>query len=259
MQIEAGKFYKTRDGRKVGPMRASARADAYVWTDVVEYAVLDRFSRDWRTDGSFHEYQPNHPADLITELSEFKAGDRVHYKDNCVEGFGVIHSKEHDRFDWRVLVENNDRQYAYFDNETTRLFHERDLTHTAATSAIPVSGDIVEVVADRYSAVPVWSLGRGTAPCKEGRHVRMCGTGLSYVFALDEIALSDRRPESEYEAGDSWDDYAVELVDDGLRDDIAIAVLMRVFEDEGVDGRAAHRHAAHAYAYADAMIAARAA
>lgn len=47
MKIEAGKYYKTRDGRKVGPMREIDRElTDYPWTDQVEEMPMQRYN-DW--------------------------------------------------------------------------------------------------------------------------------------------------------------------------------------------------------------------
>lgn len=80
--IEAGKFYRTRDGRKVGPMR--------IWDADVEHPFDDNGSDDvWRRDGT-SIYQP----DIVAEWTEpeavksepepktkaepgFKLGDRI--------------------------------------------------------------------------------------------------------------------------------------------------------------------------------------
>lgn len=47
MKIEAGKYYKTRDGRKVGPMREIDRElTDYPWTDQIEEMPMQRYN-DW--------------------------------------------------------------------------------------------------------------------------------------------------------------------------------------------------------------------
>lgn len=47
MKIEAGKYYKTRDGRKVGPMRELDREKTdYPWTDQLEEMPMQRYN-DW--------------------------------------------------------------------------------------------------------------------------------------------------------------------------------------------------------------------
>jgi|GEM_PF-4227049 len=68
LQIEAGKYYRTRDGRKVGPMQESG-CDEWPW--IVE--VGD--GRCWHNDGSevahtksgdlIAEWQDEHPAHII--------------------------------------------------------------------------------------------------------------------------------------------------------------------------------------------------
>lgn len=63
MQIEAGKYYMTRDGRKVGPMRVYKVGDGtFDVTDTGEY---------WGKDGKHAEGNPSygwdHRKDLIAE------------------------------------------------------------------------------------------------------------------------------------------------------------------------------------------------
>lgn len=93
LKIEAGKFYETRDGRKVGPMRSSGRAD---WPFIGRQAVNeDAF---YNADGTC-PYLPN--DDLIAEWIDepvakpsndnakpkFKVGDRVKIVSNSRESY----------------------------------------------------------------------------------------------------------------------------------------------------------------------------
>lgn len=100
LKIEAGKFYKTRDGRKVGPIVVDREHDRrYGWT------VMHKFSADygkaWRADGTFHpDVGTTHGADLIAEWvvepvakpsndnaqSKFKVGDLIRHKTLKYEG-----------------------------------------------------------------------------------------------------------------------------------------------------------------------------
>lgn len=67
LKIEAGKFYKTRDGRKVGPMIEDKWHDRdYGWT--VEHEFNAEYGKAWRADGTFHvDRSRKHSADLIAE------------------------------------------------------------------------------------------------------------------------------------------------------------------------------------------------
>jgi hypothetical protein len=58
MKIEAGKYYLTRDGRKVGPMN-------YKWSDIVEF----NGNVWWRDDGSVYKRKET-PRDLVAEWTE---------------------------------------------------------------------------------------------------------------------------------------------------------------------------------------------
>jgi hypothetical protein len=59
--IQAGKYYRTRDGRKVGPMHKLKypRAGKFNWVDLRDHA--------WSEDGGFDLYSRQSPADLIAE------------------------------------------------------------------------------------------------------------------------------------------------------------------------------------------------
>jgi hypothetical protein len=59
MKIEAGKFYRTRDGRKIGPMKKGHGGVEHKW--IVEFG--DGMS--WKPDGT-----SAHCADLIAEWTE---------------------------------------------------------------------------------------------------------------------------------------------------------------------------------------------
>lgn len=83
LRIEAGKFYKTRDGRKVGPMQiAYGRGSEWAW-ELGSTNELDGIGAAWRADGTFAiPPKETHPADLIAEwtdepVAKFKVGDRV--------------------------------------------------------------------------------------------------------------------------------------------------------------------------------------
>ncbi|MBO9108938.1 hypothetical protein J5288_09495 [Agrobacterium sp. S2/73] len=67
LKIEAGKFYKTRDGRKVGPMVEDKWHDRrYGWTVAHEFNA--EYGKAWRGDGTFHpDVGTQHGADLIAE------------------------------------------------------------------------------------------------------------------------------------------------------------------------------------------------
>ena len=92
LKIEAGKFYKTRDGRKVGPMAAwhGLGSGEYHWINVDD----PEKGRLWREDGTSGRLMPEH--DLIAEWIDepiakakpsndnakpkFKVGDPIRHK-----------------------------------------------------------------------------------------------------------------------------------------------------------------------------------
>ncbi|TPJ86925.1 MULTISPECIES: hypothetical protein [unclassified Mesorhizobium] len=82
LRIQPGRYYKTRDGRKVGPMEArDACGSKYVWQ-------YDYGRRIFLPDGT-NFAGPNSPEDLIAEWQDepaaagFKVGDRV---ENVIPG-----------------------------------------------------------------------------------------------------------------------------------------------------------------------------
>lgn len=67
LQIEEGKFYKTRDGRKVGPVRRS-RDYEYPWRGDVDANV--GLTKSWSSSGVFHLFSddPKYTAlDIVAE------------------------------------------------------------------------------------------------------------------------------------------------------------------------------------------------
>lgn len=62
MKIEAGKYYKTRDGRKVGPMRELDRETTdWPWTDKLEDMPEQRYTDDGKEIGTGSD------CDLVSE------------------------------------------------------------------------------------------------------------------------------------------------------------------------------------------------
>ncbi|WP_158673345.1 hypothetical protein [Bosea sp. FBZP-16] len=116
LTIQAGKFYKTRDGRKVGPMvRGSGGGSReYAWT--APQKVGD-FVTSWTTEGLYHvgDRRPEIAAcDLIAEWVDepvasatvtFKVGDRV----RCVRDYPGQFTK------------GKEYVVRYYDSEDSRL------------------------------------------------------------------------------------------------------------------------------------------
>jgi hypothetical protein len=67
MKFEAGKFYKTRDGRK-----AEIRLDDVKTASYGESLLVRINDRDWLMygDGKFYNSRTNHPYDLVEEWKE---------------------------------------------------------------------------------------------------------------------------------------------------------------------------------------------
>lgn len=112
LKIEAGKFYKTRDGRKVGPIIEDKWHDRrYGWTVAHEFNA--EYGKAWRGDGTFHpDVDTKHGADLIAEwidepvakhsndnaAPKFKVGDVVIDTESSEGYTGVVRAISSDRF-----------------------------------------------------------------------------------------------------------------------------------------------------------------
>ena len=76
MKIEAGKYYRTRGGHVVGPMRKATHG---IW-------VSNGYT--WHEDGHFHCYGADHTLDLISEVyvSDTLPADGTNTFRNCTVG-----------------------------------------------------------------------------------------------------------------------------------------------------------------------------
>lgn len=89
LKIEAGKFYKTRDGRKVGPMSRWSQTAEHPWEQQGGSSVFTNGGDIWRDDGTSEYDVPPLIAEWIDEpvvkaeasndnaQPNFKVGDRV--------------------------------------------------------------------------------------------------------------------------------------------------------------------------------------
>lgn len=99
LTIQAGRCYRTRDGRKVGPMVPNR-----IWPEeypfTVEHSFTATCAKGWRADGSFDPDGETDPADLTSEwpydvplrgvspvvapatTAKFNVGDRVKFRDD---------------------------------------------------------------------------------------------------------------------------------------------------------------------------------
>lgn len=67
MKIEEGKFYRTRDGQKVGPVRRKDRDSGTPW---IADQCFDDWVSEWRETGSLLSSGQPHPLDLVAEWTE---------------------------------------------------------------------------------------------------------------------------------------------------------------------------------------------
>lgn len=160
LTIQAGRFYKTRDGRKVGPMRRHDDA----WS-------ADGGVRMYIDDGQrYFEYDRGGPTDIIAEWVEpvavaqatatFKVGDAVDVVGNIdgrvsyVGKSGVIKSIRSGR--QRVEVTIDDLSY-YFDEH--ELAHSQPATIKVGDWVLTDDGDIGIVLHDDGTDVLQFKVG----------------------------------------------------------------------------------------------------
>jgi hypothetical protein len=138
LTIEAGKFYKTRDGRKVGPISRDSQGRRGHWYWQAPY--LEGYSANWCENGSFYKSDENR-NDLIAEWIDeqpakasndnaepakptFKVGDRVKTK-----GWA--------RFYEIAEVEGTDIHVILYDGTTSKEYTEgREFEFELTTPAI---------------------------------------------------------------------------------------------------------------------------
>lgn len=250
MIIEAGKFYKTRAGDKVGPMRGSN----FKWIDGRGTPA----DPDWTNTGRAGR---NTTDDLVAEWVDEarrmpKVGDTVRVLE-CAVG----HARH-----FRGMVVKITRVDEFCDHEGATLFFKNEIqggresclvagewafdSERIDPDRVSTVGDFVEVVSNRYPTVAVGSVGTVTGRAPNGRHV-VFPDGRSFVFALDEIARTDKQPA-----------IPAKVPARTLRDDIAIAALAAIVGKLPVSSTTATPNraglvAVGAYAYADAMLAER--
>lgn len=88
MKIEAGKYYKTRDGRKVGPM--SAHRDNQGDKDDIWMVGNDSLSARWQDGTSAHDHSLR-PSDLVAEWTDGPVVTETVTKTRIVPGvYGAV-------------------------------------------------------------------------------------------------------------------------------------------------------------------------
>ncbi|MCW8279901.1 hypothetical protein K7A42_03310 [Agrobacterium sp. InxBP2] len=96
LKIEAGRFYKTRDGRKVGPMARWSYSAEHPWEQQGGSSVFTKGGDIWRDDGTSEYDVPPLIAEWIDEpvakpsndnaQPKFKVGDLIRHKTLKFEG-----------------------------------------------------------------------------------------------------------------------------------------------------------------------------
>jgi len=93
MQLEEGKFYKTRDGRKVGPMGYSPYEGFLPWEDEVIGDLWDDDGTSDSGDNDLIAKWTDEPETLAVSRVEFENGTARVYLSNGAELSGVIHTE----------------------------------------------------------------------------------------------------------------------------------------------------------------------
>jgi len=100
LKIEAGKFYRTRDGRKVGPIERMRGLDPYVWRGRIDGAF--RSSSLWQESGlNSPKFSPESDLDLVAEWPAATACVREVTRLEIVPGtYGIVEVNVAERDDF---------------------------------------------------------------------------------------------------------------------------------------------------------------
>lgn len=164
LTIQTGKFYKTRDGRKVGPIGPNEGGlQGYPWQDDSSWSDC------WTADGRYYADEVDSDHDLIAEwvdepapavaatasndnaAPKFKVGDRVQISEgapyildeNQRAGEIIGPARKGSRGIWRVYIDNYDDDLA---------FEESELTLTTAAPQQSTAGFTIPLVEDEPAA-----------------------------------------------------------------------------------------------------------
>lgn len=85
LTIREGAYYRTRDGRKVGPMRTSGESGHFYWRS--DSGQLGNYDVAWAKDGRFYENK-EHKNDLIAEWPD-ESGASAGYMEAIAEATGA--------------------------------------------------------------------------------------------------------------------------------------------------------------------------
>lgn len=187
LQIEEGKFYKTRDGRKVGPMRRYAppfKSD-YSW---VAEAEGSKHSYLWK--GCGENYDPGTRHDIVAEWVD----------DACGEGeeWGISPPAE------QQAVDINQMLYGDDPNRVTKKTVLETALQTVADRGVPYGG-----VEDNFNRIArLWNAHLfNRFDVNEGGMVEIAALGpedVAMMMALMKIARLEANPSH----ADSWVDVA---------------------------------------------------
>ncbi len=105
LRIEAGKFYRTRDGRKVGPMVRWREHGDWPWSCHMENGtdIWGDDGRNGNDDADLIAEWVDEPSDVFDELERWMAGNPQPANDNSTAGFTIPIEEEDGDIDELVL------------------------------------------------------------------------------------------------------------------------------------------------------------
>jgi hypothetical protein len=194
--IAAGRYYKTRDGLKVGPMYFSDFGDDQPWSDG---------SRWYSNDGSWRGDSQEYERDLIAEWvdepaaiandnaapAKFKVGDRVvsASSDQTNGLFGVIIDDDKSDVPYRVRFDNFDDGHGAKGNEW--WLQASEIQFPALVTTTPAIVALIENGAAKPATRPVVHASQEAATIEASR-LALAHPGHEFgVFVLADSKIAD--------------------------------------------------------------------
>lgn len=144
IQIEAGKFYRTRDGRKIGPMKFR-KTETWCWfvSDIVK---IDGVAALWKDDGRFSPFNGDHVFDLIAEWVEEPTGEPLIFGYTNYRGEYAVRKAIPLRYEYRVSEWHGDQPQHIMVGWDVEKRAERDFLMSHMVPWVG-SGQMLELIA----------------------------------------------------------------------------------------------------------------